>query len=310
MTKCGAFPRGAAMLALVCLLAGFLPGRPAWAGAADTAGAPIVIGTTHRLPSAVLGDTRELNVRLPAGYGAGDRAYPVVYLLDGGLEQDFGHIAGLAQLGDLSGTFGPFILVGVQTRTRRAELTPPASDPRYRAAFPDAGGAERFRRFLSEEVFPFVAARYRTDGRRAVMGESLAGLFVVDTLLRAPTLFQDYIAISPSLWWDDRSGLRDPGPRLDLAALKGRRLFLAMANEGGTMQSGVDGLREALEARPAPGFAWRYSDRSATDTHATILHSAAEDAFRAFYAAPPIDYGPTPWFMIEGASPPPAAQSR
>ncbi len=306
----GAVRRGAATLAVVCGLAGLLPAGPARADGPDGASAPIVVGTTHRLRSAVLGDTRELNVRLPAGYEEGYRAYPVVYLLDGGLEQDFGHIAGLAQLGDLSGTFGPFILVGVQTRTRRAELTPPATDPRYKAAFPDAGGADRFRRFLSEEVFPFVAARYRSEGRRAVMGESLAGLFVVDTLLREPTLFQDYVAVSPSLWWDDCRGLRDPELRLDAAALKGRRLFLAMANEGGTMQSGVDRLRQALERRPAPGFAWWYSDRSATDTHATILHSAAEAAFRAFYAAPPIDYGPTPWFMIEGASPPPAAQSR
>lgn len=266
--------------------------------------APIVIGTTHRLNSKILGDTREVNVRLPAGYQAGREHYPVLYVLDGGLDQDFEHIAGLAQLGDVSGTFGPFIVVGVQTRARRAELTPPATDPRYRMAFAEAGGAERFRAFLSKEVFPFVASHYRTSARRGVLGESLAGLFVVDTLLREPRLFDDYIAVSPSLWWDDRNGLRNMSGQLDPVALSGRRLFLVVANEGGTMQAGADLLRRGLEARQMPGFEWRYSDRSATDTHATVLHSAALEALRAFYAVPPIDYGPTPWFMIEGAEPP------
>ncbi|PZQ54931.1 MAG: esterase [Phenylobacterium zucineum] len=296
-------------------LAAVLAAGPLAAAAKDAAAgtsAPIVIGTSHRLASAVLGDVREINVRLPDGYAAGGRAYPVLYLLDGGLEQDFGHIAGLAQLGDVSGTFGPFIVVGVQTKVRRAELTPPATDARYRAGFPDAGGAARFRRFLAEEVFPFVAANYRVEPRRAVMGESLAGLFVVDTLLHAPAMFDDYVAVSPSLWWDDRNGLRRLGGAsgdglLEAGPLEGRRVVLAVADEGGTMQSGVDMLREALAMRVlagAPGFSFRYLDRSQTDTHATILHGAALEVLRGLYAAPPIDYGPTPWFMIEGGRPP------
>lgn len=281
---------------------------PARAAEPDLAAAPIVIGTSHRLRSVVLGDTRELNVWLPAGYAKGQGTYPVLFVLDGGLEQDFQHLAGLGQLGELSGAYGPLIVVGVQTKTRRAELTPPATDRRYRLAFLEAGGAERFRRFLAEEAVPFIAARYRTGSRRAVLGESLAGLFVIDTMIRQPTLFHDYIAISPSLWWDDRRGLRDVARRFDRSALGGRRLFLAVANEGGTMQSGADMLRHSLAAEAPPGFEWTYSDRSATHTHATILHDAALEALRRFYPQPPIDYGPTPWFMIEGAEPPTGGQ--
>src|SRR5687767_2757209 len=102
-------------LALLAMLLGFSPASPALAREAQQTTAAITVGTTHRLRSKVLGDTRELNVRLPADYAAGRGPYRVLYLLDGGLEQDFLHIAGLAQLGDLSGTFGPFIVVGVQT---------------------------------------------------------------------------------------------------------------------------------------------------------------------------------------------------
>ncbi|WP_296595004.1 alpha/beta hydrolase-fold protein [Phenylobacterium sp.] len=293
----------AALLAGATLALG--PAAPAGAAAAPPSAAPLTIGLTYRLPSAVLGDVRELNVRLPAGYAPGKRTYPVLYLLDGAADQDFEHIAGLAQLGDVSGTFGPFIVVGVQTRARRAELTPPATDARYRRAFPEAGGAARFRRFLAEEAMPFIAARYGQPSRRAILGESLAGLFVVDTLLRAPDLFDDYVAVSPSLWWDDRAGLRDLGMSLDPRAMAGRRLVLAVADEGGTMQAGIDLLREALGPLTASGFSLTYDDRSATETHATVLHPAALAAFRKLYPAPPADYGPTPWFMIEGGRPTP-----
>src|SRR3546814_12202360 len=88
------------------------------------------------------------------------------------------------------------------------ELTPAPEDARYRAAFPESGGSLHFRKFLETEVIPFIEARYRTGERRAVMGESLAGLFVIDTLLRQADLFHDSVAVRPSLWWDDSSPVR------------------------------------------------------------------------------------------------------
>ena len=266
-------------------------------------GRPIKSGMSYTLRSDVLGDERQINVWLPPDYARSEARYTVLYLLDGALDQDFHHIAGLAQLGSLSWTYGPLILVGVQTRDRRAELTPQASDPRYLHAFPQNGGAERFRRFLETEVMPFVEDRFRAGPRRALMGESLGGLFVVDTLLDQPSLFHDYVAISPSLWWDDRLPLNDAAGRLRAAAGEGRRLYLAMADEGGTMQQGVDQLRQALGDSGAETIEWRYSDRSSIATHATVYHGAAEEALRWLYPAPPYDPGPTPWYMIPGAVP-------
>ncbi|HEX8660528.1 MAG TPA: alpha/beta hydrolase-fold protein [Brevundimonas sp.] len=270
-------------------------------------GAPIQSGTSYTLRSDVLGDDRQINVWLPPDYSGSDASYTVLYLLDGALDQDFHHIAGLAQLGSLSWTYGPLIVVGIQTKDRRAELTPQASDPRYLQAFPQSGGAERFRRFLETEVLPFVEGRFRVGPRRALMGESLGGLFVVDTLLVQPSLFNDYVAISPSLWWYDRLLLKGAASRLRAADGAGRRLYLAMADEGGTMQQGVDLLREALGDSRAETIEWRYSDRSSVATHATVYHSAAEEALRWLYPAPPYDPGPTPWYMIPGAAPPQAS---
>ena len=276
-------------------------GAPEAAAAAET---PIVIGTSHRFASTVLGDEREINVWLPPGYAKGRDRYKVLYLLDGGLDQDFQHIAGLAQLGALGWTIDPLIVVGIQTKTRRAELTSPPKDPRYTSTFPEAGGAERFRSFIESEVIPLIERRYRTAGRKAIIGESLAGYFVIDTFLKTPALFDDYIAVSPSLWWDDRAEARRSAHHLAAHPASDRRLYLTVANEGGTMQDGVNMLTAALQAKPPSGLSWRYVDRSASESHGTIYHGAALDALRWLYTAPPLDYGPTPWFMVEGAAPP------
>lgn len=291
----------ALFLLVVCALT---PANAATPIAPPPASTPIVIGTSYKLRSSVLGDVREINVRLPSRYAKGREHFDVLYVIDGALAQDFEHIAGLAHLGELSGTYSSLIVVGIETKRRTAELTSPMADPRYRSAFPDGGGAERFRSFIAKEVIPFVEARFRTGKRRALIGESLAGFFVVDTLLKRPDMFNDYIAVSPSLWWDDRALASQAESLVRARPLVDRRLYLAVGDEGGTMQRAVDSLVATLRKSTPKGFELRYSDKSASETHSTIYHGAALEALRWLYAAPPYDYGPTPWFMIEGASPP------
>lgn len=273
------------------------------AAGAHGSGTPIVVGTSHAIKSRVLGDLRELNVWTPAEYANSSEKYAVLYLLDGGLDQDFQHIAGLGQLGELSRTFETMIVVGVRSYDRLRELTPPPKDPRFVRAFPQSGGAAAFRSFLTDEVVPFVEARYRTAPRRTLMGESLAGLFVVDTLLTSPGSFDDYVAVSPSLWWDARALVRHAPNLLSRLKPENRRLYLTMANEGGTMRAGMEDLIVALKGSPARSLAWRFVDRSTSETHATIYHASALDALRSFYQRPQPD-GPLPWFMIEGGEPP------
>ena len=249
---------------------------------------PIVIGQSFVIDSRVMGEDREINVWLPPGYHDTDRTYPVVYLLDGGVDQDFHHITGLAQLGTIVGTTQDFIVVGVATKDRRNELTFRAEhDPSLIADYPTHGQSDRFRRFIADEVMPFIDAAYRTDGDEAVMGESLAGLFVLETFLRQPMLFDRYIAVSPSLWWD-KGALADEASGL-LAAQPptGRILWLTVADEGGEMQAAIDRLRASLDA--VTGYTSIYSARP-HETHATIYHPAALDAFRILYA--PIEATP------------------
>ena len=260
-------------------------------------------GEQFYLHSKVLGDDRQINVWYPAGYGDGRPLAGVIYLLDGGDTQDFPHIAGLGQLGALSWTFKPFLVVGIETQERQYELTPPPTDERFISAFPESGGAPEFRQFILNEVKPFIEGRYRTGRRDILMGESLAGLFVIDTLLEAPESFDDYIAISPSLWWDGTNFTGAARGKLDDHPDGERRLYLALADEGGMMEIGVDILRAALSDVGQDVIDFSFHDFSATHNHATIYHTAALDAFRTLYAEPEFEFD-TPWWMDEFGEPP------
>ena len=122
----------------------------------------------------------------------------------------------------------------------------------------------------------------------------LAGLFVTDTLLEQPGLFNDYIAISPHLWWDGGAVSAKAPEKLSAHDLSGRRLCMAMCDEGGTMQTGIEVFRAAMDAAAPANFEFAFSDKSASETHATIYHSEALAAFRRFYALPPWE-GEMPW---------------
>jgi predicted alpha/beta superfamily hydrolase len=274
------------------------------------AGKPIAIGASHSIDSKILNGPREITIRLPASYAGADkpRSYPVLYLLDGGADQDFPHIAGLAQHAEMSGTYDEFILVGIaSTKKRIWELTFPAQDQRYvtfyRAngqpvEFASGGGSEAFRRFIAEEVRPFVESNYRTGGRRMLMGESLAAFFVVDTLLRQPRLFDDYIAISPSMWWNREELGERAAAMLRANDYSGKRLYLTMASEGGTMQRGLDSLLAALRTPAAGALKWTYVDRRNSEHHGSIYHVAALDALRTLYPRPWRPGSPLPWSHI------------
>jgi predicted alpha/beta superfamily hydrolase len=261
------------------------------------------------LPSAVLGEPREINVRLPASYATAkaDRRYPVLYVLDGGADQDFPHIAGLAQHGEISGTFDEFITVGY--RDEEADLGAHLSDegralhdllPGQRPA-----GRVRLRRRLGkipplhhEGGHPLRGGQVPDGGRRVLMGESLAAFFVVDTLLREPKLFHDYVAISPSLWWN-REELGDrAGAMLRANDYSDRRLYLTMANEGGTMRRGLDKLLAALRTPAAGALKWTWVDRRASEHHGSLYHLAALDSLRTLYPKPHRPGSPLPWLYV------------
>jgi len=246
-----------------------------------TGSRPITIGTAYRLRSPDLGETRTVNVVLPTGYArAAKRRWPVVYVIDGGIEQDLLHVAGTVQLGGMWGRSRDAIVVGVETIDRRRELTGPTHDPKLLKQYPTAGHSAAMRAFLRDTVKPLVARQYRTNGHDMVIGESLAGLFIMETWLTDPSLFEGYGAISPSLWWDQEALSKIAAARIGKGQA-GHPLYLATANEGADMRPPVDRLVGALAAKATN---WCYAPRDDL-THATIYHSVSPSAL-AFLLAP------------------------
>lgn len=268
---------------------------------------PLIMGQTYTISSDVLGMERRLTVRLPFYYDKEpERKFPVVYIIDGGPEQDFPHIAGIAQSRDINFTFEPFILVGIETVNRRYQITPPTSNPKaYKKQLGTLpGGSADFRKYIREDVMPWVEAKYRTSGQDAVIGESLGGLFIVETFLKDPTLFDDYIAVSPSMWWDNMKLGSEATADLATMPAGKRRLYLTMGDEGALMQEGLDRLVTALETSAPDGLGWTYIERKNSESHASIYHVAALDAFRAFYLEPNRTGGGNPAMFKDGKIPP------
>jgi predicted alpha/beta superfamily hydrolase len=237
----------------------------------------------------VLKETRRINVYVPPSYADGQTRLPVLYLLDGGEQEDFPHITGLAQLASLNHAMREMMVVGIEGTDRKRDFTFPSSDPVDRKELPTSGGSAAFREFLARELKPWVEARYRTSGESLLIGESLAGLFIVETFLRQPDLFNGYIAVSPSLWWSNQSLSKEAPTLLRAHPACPRTLFLTMGNEGGEMpemQQGLDVFVAALKEHTPEGLQWHYEPMP-HEYHHTIFHPAALMALRKLLPVPP-----------------------
>lgn len=246
---------------------------------------PLVLGETFHLESTVLAERRVINVYLPPGYAESANRYPVLYMPDGGLKEDFPHIMGIIDVSVKNETMRPFILVGIENTERRRDLVGPTAIAEDRKIAPRAGGADRFRQFLRNELKAAVAARYRVTAESAIVGESFAGLFVLETLLTDPDLFDSYIAVDPSVWWNDQSLARGAASTFASWKAKPKALYLTTADTK-DMQEGAERIVAALRQSNPPGLVWHYEPMP-HEHHHTIFHGAALKAFRTIFAPAP-----------------------
>ncbi len=242
--------------------------------------APLVIGETITINSRILGETRRINVYFPPGYQESDGTrLPVLYMPDGGLAEDFLHVAGLVQVSVGNGTMRPFLLVGIENTQRRRDMTGPTENEDDKKIAPRVGGSAALRRFIRDELMPQVKGRYRTTDERAIVGESLAGLFVVETFLLEPDLFDTYIAFDPSLWWNNQKLVDAAGALLRARPTTGKTLYLASSGDDTEV---TQRFADILRKDAPPGLRWHY-EKLADEKHSTVYHPAALKAFRAVF---------------------------
>ncbi len=257
-------------------------------GRAGEPATPLTIGETFVIQSHTLGEARRINVYAPPGYDDSTAApLPVMYMPDGGLREDFLHVAGLIEVLVGDGIMRPFLLVGIENTARRRDLTGPTTVTRDSTIAPRVGGSAAFRQFIRTELMPAVRARYRTTGETAIVGESLAGLFVVETFFLEPGLFDTCIAFDPSLWWNNGELVRHAGDRL---AAAGHALYLASSSQPDIAEL-TRRLADTLAARAPAKLHWHYEPMP-EETHGTIYHPAALRAFRALFKPGPAHESP------------------
>jgi len=260
--------------------------------AAKDDGKPFVLGRTVEIHSAVLSENRTINIYLPEGYKQGDTAkYPVIYLLDGGADEDFIHIVGLVQFNSFPwiNRVPGSIVVGIANVDRKRDFTYPTTIKQDKEKYPTTGGSARFITFLMKELQPYIEKNYNTNGTRTIIGESLGGLLAAEILLKEPTLFDKYIIISPSLWWDNGSLLNRDGPVLSADFQRPLQVYIGVGKEGLTpglsprvMEVDANVLADKIKNTKSKSVSV-YFDYLPQESHATISHQAVYNAFRVLY---------------------------
>ncbi|MGZ3812070.1 MAG: alpha/beta hydrolase [Mucilaginibacter sp.] len=172
---------------------------------------PLSIGLTAKIYSSALHEQRFINIYLPEGYNGNDTVrYPVIYIPDGGIAEDFLHIVGLVQYSSQPwvNRIKHCIVVGIQNTNRQRDFTFPVPNLNFlqktgfkKEDIPVFGRSGHYISFLQNELLPYINRRFKTNSHRTIIGESLAGLLITELYIEHRSLFNDYIIISPSLWW-------------------------------------------------------------------------------------------------------------
>ena len=149
------------------------------------------------------------------------------------------------------------IVVGIANTDRTRDLTP-ANTSDTTGRFPTAGGADVFLDFMSEELIPYIDQAFKTKPYKILIGHSFGGLFVNHAIVHRPEIFNDYISISPSLWWDEQKLVNQAQTHFEKNKDQKGYLFMTMGNEGGTMLGGAWKFSSVLEELAGADFHWKF----------------------------------------------------
>ncbi len=255
---------------------------------------PFVLGVIDEIQSKQLAEKRILNIYLPEGYKQEDTTkYPVIYLLDGSADEDFIHIVGLVQFNNFSwiDRVPKSIVVGIATTDRKRDFTYPTTVEADKKKYPTSGHSDNFISFIEKELQPFIEIKYKTTTSKTIIGQSLGGLLATEILLKKSTLFDKYIIVSPSLWWDNGSLLNQTSSILQDNFSPKTAIYIGVGKEGLTpteiprvMEVDANLLAEKLKNTKSESVNV-YFDYLPQEDHATILHQAVFNAFRMLYPA-------------------------
>lgn len=272
----------------------------------------IVIGQIDSLYSNILNESRDIWIHLPesaTNNTSKTTKYPVLYVLDG--PGHFYSVTGMIK--QLSATNGntivpEMIIVGIPNTDRSRDLTPTHVDFDFFTGDSiqyASGGGNKFLDFMEDELIPHIEKTYPAAKHRTFVGHSFGGLSVINALINRQHLFNNYVAIDPSLWWDDQAFLKEADSILSVKKFDGKALYVGVANtmnEGMRVEEvGNDTTKSTAHIRSILQFVnsmdtqndngllfgWKYYN---DDDHGSVPLITEYDAFRFLFS----------WYTIDG----------
>jgi len=239
---------------------------------------PLTIGEVKTIHSKVLNENRTLNVYLPSTYDAA-KAYPVIYVLDGSINEDFIHVVGLVQFFNLQFKMPDVIVVGIANVDRKRDFTFHTNLKSLKKNYPTTGHSKSFITFLETELQPYIEKTYKTTNEKYLIGQSLGGLLATEVLLKKQSLFTHYLIVSPSLWWDDESMLNEANMLFSHQPDVETYVYVSVGKEEDPiMQREASAIAEVLKSSGKEHLTVDYLLMD-NENHATILHRSLYEGF-------------------------------
>ncbi len=261
-------------VALAVLLTLFIAAHQAAAVEKDK---DLVIGKIINIHSKILNEDRPLWVYVPGNYSSSQAEYPVLYLLDG--SSHFHHVTGIIENLSRLSRMPQMIVVAIPNTDRNRDFLPTRMDD-----FPPVAAADKFLAFLKEELIPFVDKNYRTAPYRTLCGHSYGGLFSIYSFLDSPELFNAYIIISPSVYWDDRLMFKKAEGFFREHPDMKKFIFMTAAGEDKeAIRTATRDFAQLLEQKAPKGLVWEYHFMEKED-HGSTVHPTIYNALQFFYS--------------------------
>ena len=192
----------------------------------------IVIGSEFIINSNILDEDRTCLISLPDSYNDSSREkkkYPIMILLDG-----YAHFKTASGIVHFMGSdrnrnhFIPeIIIVAIENVDRERDFTV----TKIKTKRPNTmGGGRNFLDFIEKELIPYVDKNYRTEPYRILTAHSLGGLLTLNSYMDENSLFNAYISIDPSIWWNEQMMTEKVDSIRPISSKK--KLYIATANQG------------------------------------------------------------------------------
>ncbi|WP_299547112.1 alpha/beta hydrolase-fold protein [Seonamhaeicola sp.] len=191
----------------------------------------IPLGNKFTIHSDILNEDRVCFINLPDTYNNPphtEKKYPVLILLDG--YTFFKTATGIIHLMSSDRNRNYFmpetITVAIENVDRERDFTVTKLKTKRVNTM---GGGRRFLNFIEKELIPYIDKHYRTEPHRTLVGHSLGGLLTLNAYMDAHSIFDKYLSIDPSLWWDEKT-MQNKVDSISPECFN-KRLYIATANQ-------------------------------------------------------------------------------